>query len=83
MSTLYPQFAPWKTPAYSNIAFQLLAYALENMTGRLFNQSLYDNVMKPLGLDNTYYFWANESQAIIPRNINKTQWYAWLGDEAP
>ncbi|KAK8088286.1 beta-lactamase/transpeptidase-like protein [Apiospora hydei] len=36
----YPSFAPWKTPAYSNIAFQLLAYALEKMTGRPFLTSL-------------------------------------------
>lgn len=83
LGTLYPQFAPWKTPAYSNIAFQILAYALENMTGRPFNESLYNNVMQPLDLQNTYYYRANESLGIIPRDVNKTGWLDYLGDESP
>ncbi|KAK6842737.1 beta-lactamase family protein [Apiospora arundinis] len=79
----YPSFAPWKTPAYSNIAFQLVSYALEKMTGRSFVSSLNSTVLNPLNLRHTYYYSAPESVGIIPRDVGKTGWRAYIGDEAP
>ncbi|KAK8055214.1 beta-lactamase/transpeptidase-like protein [Apiospora rasikravindrae] len=79
----YPSFAPWKTPAYSNIAFQLLAYALEKMTGRSFLTSLNQTVLNPLSLQHTYYDNPPERVGIIPRNVNQTGWRANIGDESP
>jgi CubicO group peptidase (beta-lactamase class C family) len=83
LANVYPSFAPWKTPAYSNIAFQLLSYALENITGVPFIESLTDKVLTPLGLDNTYYYTANQSIGIIPRRVEDTSWYDYIGDESP
>lgn len=83
MKTIYPSFAPWKTPAYSNIGFQLLAYALENITGRNFTTSLNDKVLGPLNLKNTYYRNPPQSVGIIPRNFRETSWQAYLGDASP
>lgn len=80
---MYPSFAPWKTPAYSNIAYQLLSYALENMTGRPFIDSLTDRVLKPLHLNSTYYYYANQTVGIIPRDVNLTDWKVYIGDESP
>ncbi|KAK7951086.1 beta-lactamase/transpeptidase-like protein [Apiospora aurea] len=79
----YPSFAPWKTPAYSNIAFQLLAYALEKMTGRPFLTSLNERVLNPLDLRHTYYRDPPERVGVIPRNISQTGWRAYIGDESP
>ncbi|KAK3328771.1 beta-lactamase/transpeptidase-like protein [Apodospora peruviana] len=80
----YPSFAPWKTPAYSNIAFQLLAYALESITGKSFEDMLESNVMSPLGLNRTYYNSADPAVGMIPRETaDGTGWYIYLGDENP
>ncbi|KAI0161091.1 beta-lactamase/transpeptidase-like protein [Hypoxylon sp. FL1284] len=78
----YPSFAPWKTPAYSNIAFQLLSYALERITGRAYVGSLNAKVLNPLGLRHTFYYGANESLGIIPREVG-SGWKAYIGDESP
>ncbi|KAM7202250.1 beta-lactamase/transpeptidase-like protein [Rhypophila sp. PSN 637] len=82
LAKAYPAFAPWKTPAYSNIAYQILAYALEQITGKPFKEVLEQNVLKPLGLDHTYYDEAPESVGIIPRESG-TGWHYYLGDENP
>ncbi|KAK8113963.1 beta-lactamase/transpeptidase-like protein [Apiospora kogelbergensis] len=84
ISTAYPSFAPWKTPAYSNIAFQLVAYALEKMTGRSFVASLNATVLDPLNMRHTYYYNPPEKVGIIPRgDVWQTGWKAYIGDEAP
>ncbi|KAI0132808.1 beta-lactamase/transpeptidase-like protein [Xylariales sp. AK1849] len=83
LKTAYPSFAPWTTPAYSNIAFQILSYALENITGKSFISSLTDSVLTPLNLNRTYYYSANESVGIIPREVNETSWNVYIGDESP
>ncbi|KAK8027906.1 hypothetical protein PG991_004962 [Apiospora marii] len=78
----YPSFAPWKTPAYSNIAFQLLAYALETMTGRSFVASLNATVLEPLKLGHTYFKTPPDRVGIIPR-AEGSGWRADIGDESP
>ena len=52
---MYPSYPPWESPTYSNIAYQLLSYALENITGRAFADILQADVIKPLNLQRTYY----------------------------
>ncbi|KAK8137853.1 hypothetical protein PG984_001233 [Apiospora sp. TS-2023a] len=79
----YPSFAPWKTPAYSNIAFQLVAYALEKMTGRSFVASLNATVLNPLNLRHTYYYNPPDRVGVIPRAVGQTGWRAYIGDESP
>ena len=84
LTKAYPSFAPWKTPAYSNIAYQLLSYAVENISGKKFEDIVKDRVMKPLGLNRTYYQSPDESVGMIPRiNATGTGWYFDLCDENP
>ncbi|OCL14694.1 beta-lactamase/transpeptidase-like protein [Glonium stellatum] len=83
VTSLYPSFPVWDTPAYSNIAYQILAYALENMTGKSFPTSLYEKVLTPLNLTNTYYWVANESVGVVPGTVNATSWNVYLGDACP
>ena len=78
-----PSFSPWTTPAYSNIAYQILGYALENIAGKDFVSILNDNVLYPLNLTSTYYYYANESLGILPGNVNDTFWNVYLGDASP
>lgn len=83
LATLPPSFRPWGTPAYSDISYQILGYALENIAGKPFASVLNDTVLQPLNLTNTYYYGANESVGILPGTANDTYWRVYLGDASP
>jgi CubicO group peptidase (beta-lactamase class C family) len=80
---MVPSYPPWQTATYSNIGFQLFAYALENITGKAFVDILDDRVIKPLGLSNTYYQIAPASIGIVPTDVRDSYWYVNLGDADP
>lgn len=80
---MYPSYAPWQTPTYSDVAYQLLAYALENITGKNYTSSLNDRVVNPLGLNRTYYDTPPESVGIIPGTVKDTYWAVSLGQGSP
>ncbi len=80
---LYPAFASAETPAYSNVAFQIFAYALESITGKSFQSSMENRILKPLGLKSTYYTIPYPSTGVIPGTWKDTQWAVQLGDETP
>jgi hypothetical protein len=80
---MYPSYAPWETPTYSNIAYQLLAYALENVTGRAFEEVLQGDVIKPLGLGRTYYREAPVEVGVVPGDVEDSYWGVGLGDASP
>jgi CubicO group peptidase (beta-lactamase class C family) len=77
---MVPSYPAWQTPTYSNAGFQLFTYALENITGRAFQDILNERVIQPLGLTNTYYQIAPASIGIIPTNVEDSYWYVDLGD---
>jgi CubicO group peptidase (beta-lactamase class C family) len=83
LATMYPSFKPWATPSYSNMAYQLLAYALENISGKPFHEILAQRVLVPLNLTHTFYFVANDSVGIIPGNVNESYWRVYLGEGNP
>jgi CubicO group peptidase (beta-lactamase class C family) len=82
---LPPTFPPESTPAYSNIAYQILGYALERIKGKSWYDLLNDKVLLPLKLQHTYYTFPNESSAvgIIPGTFTETGWANQLGEEGP
>ena len=80
---MYPSYPPWQTPTYSNVGYQLFVYALESMTGKPFVDILNDRIIKPLGLNNTYYENAPASDGIIPGSLEDSYWYVNLGDADP
>ncbi|KAI1100935.1 beta-lactamase/transpeptidase-like protein [Jackrogersella minutella] len=79
---LPPSFAPFVTPAYSNIGYTLLGYALEQMTGKSFSQMVQDRVITPLGLKHTFYTAPEDSLGVIP-DPDKNSWTFDLGNESP
>lgn len=63
-----PVFAPGTTPILSNAGFIILAYALESITGRSYEDLLQKSILDPLSLLNTSY-----------RNVPITNQTALLG----
>lgn len=80
---MFPSFPPWQTAGYSDIGYQIFAYALEALTKKKFVDVFNDRVIKPLGLQHTFYENAPITAGIIPGSLNETYWYAHLGDASP
>jgi len=81
---LLPVFAPDDRAAYSNIAYILLAWALEERTGKDWETIVNENVLGPLGLTRTYHKTPDDfSVGAIPGNARTVGWSNQLGDEGP
>lgn len=75
----WPVLPAYHTPIYSNMAFQILAYAVENITGQDFATLVDEELLKPLGLTRTFLSTvSNDTDAVIVDG-----WIADLGDEGP
>lgn len=77
----HPIYASSTAPIYSNVAFQMLGYALENITGVALATSVNDSLITPLNL--TASSWTvptSNSSGIIP---NGSSWGFDAGDETP
>ncbi|KAI6266144.1 hypothetical protein MCOR28_001271 [Pyricularia oryzae] len=87
MGKVPPQYGPNKATVYSDTAFQILAYALEHITGKTYGDMLHDSVLAPLKLNRTYLFKPDDSVGIIPANGNNaaaaTGWSYSIGEAAP
>ncbi|KAI9700055.1 MAG: hypothetical protein M1836_002589 [Candelina mexicana] len=80
----HPVVAPFSTPIYSNIAYQLVAYALESISKRPFRDLFQDNLVKPLNLTRTSLTKpGNDSMGLIGEGSDGPWWVFDLGDEAP
>ncbi|KAH8161625.1 hypothetical protein CIB48_g6614, partial [Xylaria polymorpha] len=66
---------------YSNLGYQLLAYALETIKGRKFSDMLESN-LKKLGLNHTYYLVPPRNLGVIPPG-NDGGWNFSLGEASP
>ncbi|KAH8163720.1 hypothetical protein CIB48_g4514 [Xylaria polymorpha] len=83
LKKLPPSFSPFVTPAYSDIGYVLLGYALEKMTGKPFKRSFEDKIVKPLNLTHTFYTTPNDSVGVIPGGRYLTTWAFNMGNESP
>ena len=63
-----PVYLPWTTPAYTDLGYNLLALAVENITGKSFSAMIKEDMFQPLGLTSTY--WSGElpglTQSVVP-----------------
>ncbi|KAG9233380.1 beta-lactamase/transpeptidase-like protein [Amylocarpus encephaloides] len=78
-----PVFPTFQTPVYSNGAFQILAYALQTITGKEFGMLMEEGLFHPLGLSHTSYIQPNASLGVIPGNQTTTFWNYELGELWP
>ncbi|KAH6649431.1 beta-lactamase/transpeptidase-like protein [Chaetomium tenue] len=81
MLTSDPQALPQARPVYSNIAYTLLAFALEAATGKDYATQLRDFLTTPLHMPSTLPSPGNDSLAVIPPVDNT--WGSPYGDNAP
>ncbi|KAI1427779.1 beta-lactamase/transpeptidase-like protein [Xylaria sp. FL1777] len=77
----YPVAQPAERPVYSNIAFTLLMYAVEEWTGKNYSELLETYVSEPLDLTNTVVSPGDAEKAVIPPVDNS--WGSDYGDNAP
>lgn len=65
-----PSFSPWTTPAYSDAAFALLGFALENITGRSLDDMFGKDILEPLEMHSTtLHPPSNYSHSVIPTGV--------------
>lgn len=84
MFAQYPVVPSWHTPIYSNVAYSLLAFALENITGQAFNSTFQSSIIEPLKLNATYTSPPSDtSNAFIPYNLSFSGFLWDTFDEAP
>ncbi|KAK4096155.1 beta-lactamase/transpeptidase-like protein [Parathielavia hyrcaniae] len=77
-----PVAAPQSRPVYSNIAFTLLAYALEAHTGgKNYSTLLRELLTGPLNMSSTMPSPGNDSLAVIPPG--ESTWGSSYGDNTP
>ncbi|KAF4949968.1 hypothetical protein FSARC_13329 [Fusarium sarcochroum] len=80
----FPVEAPFETPIYSNIGYQLIGYALENITGSKYPDILSRQLIKPLRLNSTTYFKpANDDFSVIPDTPSDSSYDVEMGDAGP
>jgi CubicO group peptidase (beta-lactamase class C family) len=78
-----PVFSSFQTPVYSNSAFQILSYALENITGKDFGTLMEQGIFEPLNLSHTSYMKPDDSLGVIPGDKTSTHWDTDLGELWP
>jgi CubicO group peptidase (beta-lactamase class C family) len=79
-----PVYLPSTTPVYSNAAYQLLGYALENITNKPFELLLKQSIFTPLNMTRTSLLNpVDPSSGVIPVNESASGWATDGGDEAP
>jgi CubicO group peptidase (beta-lactamase class C family) len=77
----HPVFPTQYTPIYSNAAFHILGYALEEITGDSFENIMKRDVFGPLGLSNSGVRKPGEGVGVIPSGA--TEWDTDVGHETP
>nr|OQO26206.1 hypothetical protein B0A51_06005 [Rachicladosporium sp. CCFEE 5018] len=76
-----PTVLPFRTPAYSNGGYQILGYALENITGRSMEDLMHNDVFAKLNMGNSSYaLKPNTTTGIIPGNVLSSYFAIPIGD---
>lgn len=80
----HPVYPPSSSPIYSNSAYQILAYALESITGRSYASMLQEDLIEKLDLTGTSYAQpSNDALGVIPVSASYSGWDMNIGDEGP
>ncbi|KAI2627807.1 beta-lactamase/transpeptidase-like protein [Hypoxylon sp. NC1633] len=82
LSNVPPSFQPSWTAGYSNMGYQLLAYALETIVQKRFATMVQDDIIGKLGLQHTFYQKTDDALGVIPPGA-QTNWAFSLGESSP
>lgn len=83
MATKHPVFPAFHSPSYSNVAFSLLAYATEAITGKKFPDILQSKVFSPLNMTRSFYDKPADNLGVIPGDPTVFFWNVSAGDSNP
>ena len=81
MLSVYPVAPPQTRPVYSNIAFTLFVYAIQEQTGKNYTELIQEFITEPLRLSNTLATPGVDDKAVIPPVDNS--WGSDYGENAP
>lgn len=82
MNQRHPVYAPFTTPSYSNAAFEILGYVVENVTGHPYEVVIQKAIFEPLGLYHSSVSKPrDDSVGVIP--IGESGWDFNLGGSGP
>ncbi|CVK94620.1 uncharacterized protein FMAN_03645 [Fusarium mangiferae] len=82
--SFFPITSTANTPVYSNVAYQILAYALEGMTGKPFSKSFQSSLLNPLSMRRTSLEAPkSKDNAMVPENEQLSWWNITTADGSP
>ena len=77
-------YAPFTTPAYSNAGYALLAFALENITDKSFQDIVEHDLFAPLNMTSSFYNPPMDlSHAVLPGGAELSGFLYDYGNETP
>ncbi|KAK2813609.1 hypothetical protein FQN50_000004 [Emmonsiellopsis sp. PD_5] len=79
----HPTAATSTTPIYSNAAFQILGYVVENISGKSYESVLSEDLIEPLKLSGTSFSKPDDKVGVIPGDPLSSFWAIDAGDETP
>ncbi|PNP80895.1 hypothetical protein FNYG_05710 [Fusarium nygamai] len=80
----FPVTSTANTPVYSNVAYQILSYALEGMTRKPFKKSFQSSLTEPLSMKRTSLEAPKSKEnAMIPENEQLSWWNITTADGSP
>ncbi|KAI1412025.1 beta-lactamase/transpeptidase-like protein [Hypoxylon sp. FL1857] len=82
LANVPPSFAPSWTAGYSNMGYQILAYALEAITRKPFANMVESDIISKLNLKNTFYQKPDDSLGVIPEG-HEEDWGFSIGEASP
>ncbi|KEF53924.1 uncharacterized protein A1O9_09719 [Exophiala aquamarina CBS 119918] len=83
MTTKHPVFPAFHSPSYSNVAFSLLTYATEAITGKKFPDILQSKVFSPLNMTRSFYEKPSDDLGVIPGDPTILFWNVSGGELNP
>ncbi|KAF5698577.1 beta-lactamase-like 1 [Fusarium globosum] len=82
--SFFPITSTANTPVYSNVAYQILAYALEGMTGEPFSKSFRSSLLNPLSMRRTSLGAPkSKDNVMVPENEQLSWWNITTADGSP
>ena len=79
-----PAFPSYTTPAYSNLAYAILGFAYETITGRTLDEGFLDTFQGKLGMtSSTPTYPGSNVDAVIPRNDSYAIFSYDIGNQGP
>ena len=79
----HPIFPTGHSPAYTNVAFALLGFAQEAITGKAAGDAITTNILQALNMTSSSYSKVPETGGVIPGNASVVGWDWDMGSSSP